>query len=699
MKQGLLGILLLLAANLFGATYYVKVAGGTGTGLDSNANAWSYAKFNSAPVAAGSTVLFHSGEKFYGTMQAWAGTSGNLVTYGTYGGNGNATLTGFVGLTTWTNNPGTNIYWASLSAPGGAGIQIVTIDGVMKPRGRYPNSGYLTYTSHTANTSITGTTIGALPANFTGGEVVIKKYRYIIDRHPIVSQSGNTINYSNSSVYGNTNNYPPTDGNGYFIQNHLGTLDQNGEWFYDAATSRLYVYMTGGMAGHTVKAANINSLVPFNSIGYAAFNNMNFEGANYAIENNYSAQITFNNCNITQCGMGIYSLEANSFTWNGGMVSEIGSNGIFEEANGSNFTIANATFKNIGLYPGLHASGDGKGCGIAVSANGLNISNNKVDSVGFNGIHVDGNDVWVYQNLVNASNSVKDDGAAYYTYCQPGEVRSNRIFRSNIATNVIGAPDGAGANGDPNGEAAGIYLDGFSNHVTVDSNFIQKGPWMGIMVNANSFHTITNNTTYDYPLGGLLINQIATSGSGSVRGMVIKGNKFIAKNSTDLTMYINLMMVSDNPSSFVASPSDWANNTYARPVSDNQTIQLSRNYSGGNGDNNYTVSAWKTASGLDAGALASAVTTSTTSNLRTDINASTSTMPIVLGAQYKDISGNLYSGTQTLNPYRGNVLVYYGALDAGTSSGGDKVKINQRGKIVIKVSGKMVVTQPPVQIP
>src|SRR4051812_45621365 len=64
-----------IGKKFFANTYYVKLSGGTGTGLDSNAQAWSYAKFNSAPIPAGSTVLFRSGEKFYGTMQAWAGTS------------------------------------------------------------------------------------------------------------------------------------------------------------------------------------------------------------------------------------------------------------------------------------------------------------------------------------------------------------------------------------------------------------------------------------------------------------------------------------------------------------------------------------------------------------------------------------------------------------------------------------------------
>jgi hypothetical protein len=31
-------------------------------------------------------------------------------------------------------------------------------------------------------------------------------------------------------------------GNGYFFQNHLQTLDQQGEWYYDSVAKRLYVF-------------------------------------------------------------------------------------------------------------------------------------------------------------------------------------------------------------------------------------------------------------------------------------------------------------------------------------------------------------------------------------------------------------------------------------------------------------------------
>jgi len=100
--------------------------------------------------------------------------------------------------------------------------------------GRYPNTGYLTYESHVTNTSITDNELSSLP-NWTGGEAVIRKLNYVIDRCKINSHSGTTLYYSSLGTA-----IEATDKFGYFIQKHLKTLDTFGEWYYDG--SRLYLY-------------------------------------------------------------------------------------------------------------------------------------------------------------------------------------------------------------------------------------------------------------------------------------------------------------------------------------------------------------------------------------------------------------------------------------------------------------------------
>src|SRR3954467_11904749 len=139
--------------------YYVKVNGGAGAGTDTS-SAWSYAKQFSTMQTAGDTVLFKRGEVFAGQFYAKSGIAGQPVVYGAWGAGNNPVISGFTTLKSWTLSSG-RIYYANLSAS--SLVLGVVLNGAVKGMGRYPNTGYLTYTNHVNNTSITGTAIGAIP--------------------------------------------------------------------------------------------------------------------------------------------------------------------------------------------------------------------------------------------------------------------------------------------------------------------------------------------------------------------------------------------------------------------------------------------------------------------------------------------------------------------------------------------------------
>jgi parallel beta-helix repeat protein len=668
--------ILLLTSQAYAATYYVKLAGGTGTGLDSNSNAWSYAKFNATSIPAGSIVKFRSGETFTGQFNSWPGTSGNPVIYDKYGNNANPKFTGYTTLTTWTLSSG-NIYWASISS---AQMQNVSVDGTIRAMGRYPNTGYLTYTSHSGNASISGTSVGALPNSFVGGEVVIKKFRYILDRHKITGRSGNTLSFSSTNFYGNSSNYPPTNNNGYFIQNHLSTLDQDGEWSYDASTNRLYMYFASGPSGRVVQATTTNTLVSFNSHAYITFNNLDFDGANEAFHSNASVGITLNNCNISRCGTGVYGVQTTGFTMNGGSITECSNNAFFFEADGYQTTIDGVFVNRIALVPGAGESGDGKYNGIAVDGNKTTIKNCTVKNVGFNGIVFSGDTVLVEHNLIDTFCSVKDDGGGTYTFTHYGTVWNSRIIRNNIILNAIGAPDGAFANGDPDGEAAAVYLDGFSNHTEVSGNICAHGPWGGIFNNSNSDNQILNNTAFDFKQCLLVTFGAYLDGHLIVpRNLLVTGNKFIARTVTQRAIWFSFdNAVTDNP----ADVGTLNNNVIARPIDDNQTITLIRSNSGYYQD--MTLATWKSSYSQDASSVKSLFTTTTLSDIRFDYNYSPLSIPVPLPAIYKDVSNSSYPGSVTLSPYDGRVLIYGSAL---------VIPPTQVGSILIK--GRVVINQLP----
>ena len=159
-----------------------------------------------------------------------SGLPNKEVVYSAFGIGPNLIISGFATLNSWTNN-GNGIYWAHLAVPT---LNVVSLDGLLKGMGRYPKTGYLSINSHSGNTSVTGVSISALPFNYVGGEVVIRKIRQITDRLVITGQTGNTITMSGNgtqqgTVFANNTYYEVNNGNGFFIQNNLKTVTQFGE--------------------------------------------------------------------------------------------------------------------------------------------------------------------------------------------------------------------------------------------------------------------------------------------------------------------------------------------------------------------------------------------------------------------------------------------------------------------------------------
>jgi hypothetical protein len=151
------------------------------------------AKLNAiaANLKPGDSVFLKRGDVFAGSFTpAVSGTAGAVIYYGAYGTGANPLISGFTMLSGWVAHSA-GIFYAPLTA---TNLQMVTINGAPKGRGRWPNTGYLKVGSHVGNQSITSTGLSGAPTtNFTGGEIVIRKYRFILDRHTITAQSGTTL--------------------------------------------------------------------------------------------------------------------------------------------------------------------------------------------------------------------------------------------------------------------------------------------------------------------------------------------------------------------------------------------------------------------------------------------------------------------------------------------------------------------------
>jgi parallel beta-helix repeat protein len=668
-KHLLLSSVLLLGVAFSHATsyYFSSVSGDdTRTALQATnpSTPWkTLTKYNAiaATLKPGDSVFFKRGEVFYGSMTPTvSGVSGAVIYYGAFGIGANPLITGFTRASGWTAYNG-SIYYAPLTA---SNLQIVTINSEAKGRGRWPNTGTLKVDSHVGNQSITSASLSGAPTtNWTGAEVVIRKYRFILDRHTVTAQSGNTLNYNTWGANGWNASYAPVDKNGFFIQGHLATLDQPGEWHYDATAKRLYVHFGADNPANTVvNASTLDYNVSLTSLSFLRFDNLDFEGGNTkGLNMSNCSNIAITNCNFNNEGaFAISGKSLNTILVKGGNISNALSNGINFDENAYYCTVDGVTVTNTNMIAGSGRSGAGVGNGITVNGGNTKIINNKVINCGYSGIQFLGDNVLVEKNYVDGFCYLKDDGGGIYTFNGPNNATEyNRIIRNNIILNAIGNYESTKAYWwESYGKAAGIYLDEYVNNIQVTGNTIAGGDWGGMFIHNTHDCQITNNIIYNHRYQMHLSQYSLAS-----RNMVETGNQYIAKQAFQMTWFYRTY-VSDSPTNMGTSN----NNYFARPINDDKTIRLGFLMNSGGDTSDVSLAQWQSQYSLDLNSKKSPLTYAANINdsLRFEYNASDNVKTVPLDAAYIDVTGSQYTGTLVLNPWT-SVVLFKSKTQTGTT--------------------------------
>ena len=273
---------------------------------------------------------------------------------------------------------------------------MVSVNGVNTAMGRYPNStgpntGYLTISSHTGSSSLTGDGLGS--NNWTGAGIVIRKAPYIIEKGTITSQQGNTLYYTDPNLQS------AQDGFGFFIQNDPKTLDINGEWYYNPSTKKLRIYSSS--TPNNVQIASIDNLFSMDRQSYIVIDNMAFKGSNsdalYCV--NYGSNLTVQNCDISFVGFSaIWCIMRNSVIQNNN-ISNTNYMGIYTTQD--NATIINNNLNNIDLFEGMDQNLSSSGGAIATSSVNSIVQYNTVQNCGYSGIKFGGLNTKIQNNFVN----------------------------------------------------------------------------------------------------------------------------------------------------------------------------------------------------------------------------------------------------------------------------------------------------------
>lgn len=645
-------------------------------------------KLNSifSSLSPGDAVLFKRGETFYGSidishsrekLSLTASSSSAPITIGAYGSGDKPTITGWQTITNWIS-VGNGIYETTLNQDN---LNLLTFQDILQPIGRWPkvtdpDAGYLTLTSHVGSQSITSDAI-ATAKDFTGGELVIRKWGWILDRGIITSQTANNISYTPLlSPAHPSYTYEPLNGFGFFFQNHVNCLTALGDWMFDKTAKKLRVYFgANNPTSYSVKAATIENLVKITSSTFINIDDISFSGANaHAINFEYAYNIQILNSNINFSGIDAIATVRDNLcqdatgkncslssdvTVRNCSITNTNNNAITAYAN-ANWMIKNNIIKNTGTIRGMGMSGDGQYIALSSPGEKSVIEFNDIRNTGYNAIEFKGDSTLIRNNFIDSFSTIKSDGGGIYNSAETG--KKGRRILNNIVLNGIGDRNGRKQDEMDNpfaGNVHGIYMDGGATDVEITGNSVANCSSSGIELSSPSNTEVLNNTLYNNTYRQIYFWE----SKGPISNLTVKNNILFALKRNELVSYI------DGSSNTTPNWGVLDSNYYCRPISEPfgiDTIGYSQpsydDYTDGGiiQTFNYhylSLDKWQAFSNQDAHTKKSPIPISDISNARFEYNATTSNKTVSLDTSYVDVKGTTYNTSVTLAPFSSIILM------------------------------------------
>jgi len=608
--------------------YYVATKGNDSNAGTSPAIPWkTIDKVNATTFFQGDIISFKGGDKFYGTIiVSQSGAPGNPIIFNSYG-TGNAIITGFKSVTSWTH-VGINLWKSSSAVTTLPELRMVTVNDRITAMDRTPNKGSWYHYQSGNNKSITSSDLTG-SADWTGAGMVVHLQNWQYDRADITSQTGSTINFINE--YAPDTSWAVVKGHGFFIQDDPRTLDRQNEWYFDKSGRRLEMFSIGTPKG--VKVGTLKHLFYDSLQNYIQLHNLTFTGSEgdavYFTRDNISCKVE--QCEISysgRCGMLLTYGNHNMIDSN--FVHNTVAHGI--DAGGSNLSIEYNIFEDIGLTLGLVPTTSFNG--IRTAANSGTIIGNRVIRAGGDGL----GDNWhggtlIQYNFVDSADMRTNDHGGIYA---SGD-KVHRVIDHNIILHSVGYNEDL----KTGIMAEGLYIDDDSKYKLITNNTVAFCNNMNFKMHGGHYDTVRNNTFYA-GVNGMGLCQDGSTGQGN---NIITNNISVALSGD----YSGFYRVDAGYSLSAIGTID--SNYYASEIP-SKAIYSAINYSG----KGESLASWQSNTGNDRHSH-TAPQSYTDSDTKFVYNATFSDTIIPLHGIYHDVKGNQYnSGSITLHSFESAVL-------------------------------------------
>ena len=487
MKLLLLFIFTFSAYQVNAVNYYLSAQGKDSNDGKSKTSPWQSLKNLDEAIIlqTGDSIFFERGSTFKGSLTV----SHSGVYIGAYGYGSRPIFSGSMEVNNWTLFE-KNIWKAECSScPAEPGD--LYIDNKIQRLGRFPNSHYLIVSgSSQSRAIISDTSLNFAIDYWNKAEVVVKSSRWTLDNLPVTYYKDNGFHTLLNASYKIENGF------GYFVQKHLSTLDQSGEWFFNENTKEFFLYLTDGINpnDHAVEAS-------MNLVGINAINSQDIVIENLTLKYFKTTSIHVENCTnviiqnnelLHSAKNGLEIISSRNLKVINNRIADSNNNGVNWHNSGGSFS--NNIILRTGLHQGRGVSGNGTYIAIYITGEnqsaGKNLfHHNTIDSTGYSGIDFRTGNTSIKDNIISNFCLRKDDGAGIYTW---NNTLGGNVIEANTVSNGIGS--GEGTINPRQLFASGIYIDDRSSHILIKANKVSHCSTAGIYIhNAKVITIIANN--------------------------------------------------------------------------------------------------------------------------------------------------------------------------------------------------------------
>lgn len=632
-------------ASAYAATYYVDSSAGNDAndGITTSTPWKTLAKVN-ASVTSGDTVKLMAYKTWRETLVVKSG-----VTYTNYGSTSSvarAVISGSrpVNGLAWSRYGSGNIWVATTNSQIESGsISQLFANSARQTLARAPNIGSGDFNVSGSRyaaiaQSGNGTTLnikaGVVPAGYdiNGATVFARNVNSDLTEYRVASSTLNssgqamTLGLSHVSLlddWGVYNNYDLKKDYGYWLENKLWMLDSPGEWYFDPAAHKLYVWLkdNSSPAANSLAvtvASQANGIVANNVSNFKLSNIIVQETMSDGISMNQTSGATLDNVVVLRAGRrGLSMADSQNNTISNSFIDRSQKEGMwlgFVPRSASpvpplsrrsyNVSVTNTQITNSGL--GGFASG-------VVLGEGGSFSGNLVSGSSSGGVLATLNNRVENNQVINNCTDFDDCGAIYVV--QPPKdptllsqasastavtkvlFANNVTINNNVVDGATGSADGVPAGGT---DTRGIYLDDYSNGVTVTNNYV-SGVKYGIMLHTAFNNTLSDNKLVSNRSQNLLLQEGLvpsidglSSYKGAMTGNVIKHNALVAsKDASNSAQAVpNIQQSAEGGQGPTGSFATYDLNRYAS-LNPNATGVLAYNYGTDVAIADMTLPAWQ----------------------------------------------------------------------------------------------------------